>query len=796
MKYNMIEKTKLPVIRATDFLTMPVITGGRVQITTNEQEIKECCRISEQLFSSRICLIPENTEAFDNLGLLGIIENIVFRPNPIDNETEAVINISLQSRLTYEDIKDNLVDNTNIIYQTAECTIYLDDNIDLDAQDMEVFKYIRKQVTRYINQAFTDAKAIAHYNSNNTKKSQFCDLVMSSISIVQVDIIQFLKELDFSKRLMLLATALDQAEQFVQIDFNIEEAVHKELDKEQREYYLRKKIKAIQEDLGDIDKASSDADVLREKILALGMPEEAEKQALKELKRYTSTISASPESTIIRTYLDTLIALPWQAKTEDNTDIDAVKAKLDETHSGLDKPKERILDYLAVKLYSQKTPQTILCLAGPPGTGKTTIAKSIAEALGRKFVKQSLGGVKDEAEIRGHRRTYLGALPGRIINGIKEAKVKNPVFLLDEIDKLGADYKGDPSASLLEVLDPAQNAHFMDHYLELEFDLSEVMFICTANDLSAIPGPLADRMEIIELSSYTGLEKFKIAREHAINKSLEKNGLESEKFEITDEALNELIRYYTREAGARQLERCLDTVVRRSIKKIMSENLDKVVVDQALLKEMLGKKKYDYDIVEKEDLVGVVNGLAYTEYGGDVLQIEAVANMPKEDTASGNYTITGNLGDVMKESAEAAYNWIKAHRPLLDLSNSQFNSELHIHCPAGATPKDGPSAGVTFVTAMLSAMSNTPVKHNIGMTGEITLRGKILPIGGLKEKSIAAYTQGLDTIYIPKENERDIEDLPEEIKANLKIIPVDHIEELIPQVFTKNILEGEIYGQA
>jgi len=786
-----IETKTIPVLV---FDEKPVLPGSRIHLVTSSQFFKDCYTVSQEQYNCEVGLLFRTpmTSEIKSAGVFGYFRNVTF----VDDEN-ITFDLEIEKRLELVEFGSAAsADNPNVNCQTANVNIYNDDSENLSPEDDAVFMYIRKKAKKFQNHIFKDPLAVQQYINIDNRKSLLCDLIAANLTTIQVDIYDFLSDFNFTSRLNKLAKLLAQVEKLLELDIQVEEKVQEELQKEQKEYYLRKKIKIIQEDLGDIDKASADADELREKIKSAGMHETAEKQALKELKRYQSTISNSPESTIIRNYLDTLLALPWQIRTEDNTDIDAVKAKLDETHSGLDKPKERILDYLAVKLYSQRTPQTILCLVGPPGTGKTTIAKSIAEALGRKFVKQSLGGVKDEAEIRGHRRTYLGALPGRIINGIKEAGSKNPVFLLDEIDKLGADYKGDPSASLLEVLDPAQNEHFMDHYLELEFDLSEVMFICTANDLYSIPGPLRDRMEIIELSSYTRLEKFKIAREHAINKSLEKNGLEPEKFEITDEALNELIRYYTREAGARQLERCLDTVVRRSIKKIMSEKVAKVVVDSALLKEMLGKRKYDYDVVEKEDLVGVVNGLAYTDFGGDVLQIEAVANYPRDDKETGKYTITGNLGNVMKESADAAYNWIMSHKDLFDFTKTQANSELHIHCPEGATPKDGPSAGVTFVTAMLSAITNTPVKHNVGMTGEITLRGRILPIGGLKEKSIAAYTAGLDTIFIPKENERDVEELPEEIKNNLTIIPVSHIEELISQVMTKNLLEAETYGQA
>ena len=582
---NYTENKTIPVLI---FDEKPILPGSTMHFVTANPFFKDSYMISQEQFGNQIGLLFRTpmTSEIKPFGVLGHFNGANF----IDNEALA-FDIMADFRIELLNFSSAAsIENPSINCQTAEVIIYTEDNV-LSENDEAMFNFICAKAKKLQNHIFKNPLAIQQIINTEDKKSVICDSITADLNSVLVDVYDFLADIDFSSRLTKLVSLLSQAEKQLELNLQIEEKVQEELQKEQKEYYLRKKLRIIREELGDVDKAAADADELREKIKASGMPEAAEKLALKELKRYTSTVAMAPDSSIIRAYIDTLLALPWQVKTEDNTDIDAVKAKLDETHFGLDKPKERILDYLAVKLYSQRTPQTILCLVGPPGTGKTTIAKSIAEALGRKFVKQSLGGVKDEAEIRGHRRTYIGALPGRIINGIKEAGSKNPVFLLDEIDKLGADYKGDPSASLLEVLDPAQNAHFMDHYLELEFDLSEVMFICTANDLYSIPAPLRDRMEIIELSSYTRLEKFNIAREHTIAKSLEKNGLEPEKFEITDEALNELIRYYTREAGARQLERCIDTVVRRSIKKIMSEHLDKVVVDTTLLKEMLGKRK-------------------------------------------------------------------------------------------------------------------------------------------------------------------------------------------------------------
>jgi ATP-dependent Lon protease len=505
------------------------------------------------------------------------------------------------------------------------------------------------------------------------------------------------------------------------------------------------------------------------------MPAHIEEKALYELSRYQTLPASSGESGVIRTYLDFLIDLPWHEVSIDETDISKAETALDSTHFGLEKVKERIIEYLAVKILTGKNPQTILCLVGPPGVGKTSLAQSIAKALGRNFVKQSLGGVKDESEIRGHRRTYLGALPGRILQGMKKAKVVNPVFLLDEIDKLGFDYKGDPSAALLEVLDPEQNAKFSDHYLEEQYDLSQVLFIATANYLGNIPAPLRDRMEIIELSSYTEIEKLNIAKEHLIAKQLETHGLSPDKFEATDEAVMELIRSYTREAGVRQLDRLFGSLIRKAIKIILGDKKDKVRISEDNIVDFLGKPRFSNTKAEKDDQVGVVTGLAYTQFGGDTLPVEVTYYKGK-----GNLVLTGKLGDVMKESAQAALSYVKSNADKLNIDMDVFhNNDIHIHVPEGAVPKDGPSAGVTITTAIVSALTNKKVDHFLGMTGEITLRGRVLPIGGLKEKSIAAHRSGLKAIMIPMDNKKDLEDIPQDVKDNLEIIPVETIDEII-----------------
>lgn len=620
-------------------------------------------------------------------------------------------------------------------------------------------------------------KNVYDFINKESSASILSDVIASSLLIDGKEMYKYLEDVDVNSRLRKITEDISKIQYNKELDDKIENDVRKSMEQSQKEYYLREKIKAIQNELGDIDNNTTDIEKLREKIEGLGMPENVKAHILKELQRYQSVPSASPESSMIRQYIDTMIEIPWSYETVDETDISKAKEKLDETHYGLDKVKDRILEYLSVKLYTKKNPQTIICFAGPPGVGKTTLAKSIAEALGRKFVKQSLGGIRDEAEIRGHRRTYIGSLPGRIMHGMKEAKSINPVFLLDEIDKVGSDYKGDPSAALLEVLDPEQNKYFSDNYIEEQYDLSKVMFICTANYVENIPAPLYDRMEIIELSSYTELEKFQIAKTHLIDRELKANGLEKDKLEISDDAIMTIIKHYTREAGVRQVERHLGTIVRKSIRKILEEHLDKVVINAEDVKDYLGKEIFQNNLAEVEDLVGVVTGLAYTQFGGDTLQIEVTTYK-----GTGQLVLTGKLGDVMKESARTAYSWVRSHAADYNIDEDCFAKlDTHVHVPEGAVPKDGPSAGVTMATAIASAFTHRKVHHELGMTGEATLRGRVLPIGGLKEKSIAANRSGLKKILIPKENLRDLDDIPKEVQDALEIVPVSSLEEVLAQ---------------
>lgn len=600
------------------------------------------------------------------------------------------------------------------------------------------------------------------------------DILAFALKMNYKEKIKYLESESVNKRLTYIIEDLNKQISFAEIDKKIEANIRKSIEEGQKEYYLREKMKAIQEELGDKAKRDEDIEKLREKIKNAKMPKTMEAKAITELGRYQSIPSSSPESALIKTYLDFVLSLPWNETSEDSKDITNAKKILDEDHYGLDKVKNRILEYLAVRIMTNENPQSILCLVGPPGVGKTSLARSIARALNKTFVKLSLGGVKDEAEIRGHRRTYIGALPGRIMQSLSKAKTKNPVFLLDEIDKMSSDYKGDPTSAMLEVLDSEQNKFFSDHYLEEPFDLSQVFFIATANYLGNIPAPLRDRMEIVEVSSYTEYEKFEIAKEHLISKQLKAHGLSENKFKITDQAIFKIIQSYTREAGVRELERLLGSLIRKAIKEILMDGATEVEINALNIEDYLGKEKFVDNQNEENDLIGVVNGLAYTEFGGDTLSIEVT--MYKGD---GRLMLTGKLGDVMKESAQAALSYVKSNVDKYHINYDIFKqNDIHIHVPEGAIPKDGPSAGVTLATAIISAAANKPVHHEIGMTGEITLRGRVLPIGGLREKSIAAHRTGLKRILIPKENIRDLDEIPESVKNDLQIIPVSTVDEV------------------
>jgi len=611
--------------------------------------------------------------------------------------------------------------------------------------------------------------------------NQLCHYLLVSPS----DKERMLEEANITRRLEFLVGLLEQMKNATEIEKSINRRVRDKTDKQQKEYILREKLKATQDELNEVigENEDDEENEILQKLDSQDYPEEVRKKIKKELQRYKVLPAASLEASMAKTYIDWLVDLPWSIRTEDNDSLENVVKVLDEDHYGLEKVKERIVEYIAVKQMTNSLKAPIICLYGPPGVGKTSLAKSVARALGRKFVKASLGGLYDEAELRGHRRTYVGAMPGKIIKGIKNAGVCNPVFLLDEIDKMASSNKGDPSSALLEILDPEQNIYFQDNYIEENYDLSNVMFICTANYLQNIPAPLRDRLELIELNSYTDIEKLNIAKSHLIGKQEKANGLKEGKLSFDDEAIQYIIDYYTREAGVRELERQISSICRKAVVEfIKNPKLERIQVTVDQVRKYLGTNKYEYSKKEKSSQVGVVTGLAYTEFGGDILPIEVTYFEGK-----GELVITGNLGNVMKESATIAIDYVRANAAKYGIDPKFFESHgIHIHVPEGAVPKDGPSAGIALTTAVVSCLTNTKVKSTVAMTGEVNLRGQALPIGGLKEKSLAALRSGLKTILIPRDNSKDISDLPHEVKSKLEIILMDNVDDALAVAFEKS----------
>ena len=623
--------------------------------------------------------------------------------------------------------------------------------------------------------------------SEITDPGKLADSVAAQLS-VKISEKQALLELqDVNERLERVFAMMEGEIGMLQMERKIKNRVKRQMEKTQREYYLNEQMKAIQKELGDPEETGRDELAeLEKKIADKPLSEEARAKAEQELKKLRQMSPMSAESTVVRNYLDWLVALPWGEMKETEINLQQAEDVLNTDHYGLDKVKERILEYLAVQTRTKKVKGPILCLVGPPGVGKTSLGRSIAEATGREFVRVSLGGVRDEAEIRGHRRTYIGSMPGRIIQSLKKAKTSNPLFLLDEIDKLGMDYRGDPASALLEVLDPEQNSTFNDHYLEVDYDLSNIMFVTTANSLN-MPQPLLDRMEIIRIAGYTEDEKVEIARRHLLPKIADNHGLEDGEWTVSEDALRDEIRYYTREAGVRNLERELAKLARKSVRKIAQSEASAITVDAKNLSEFAGVQKFRYGLADKEDQIGAVTGLAWTESGGDLLTIEAV-KMP----GRGRMTVTGNLKDVMKESISAASSLVKSRAVSLGIRPDVFNStDIHVHVPEGATPKDGPSAGIAMTTAIVSLLTSNPVSKDIAMTGEVTLRGRVLPIGGLKEKLLAALRGGIRTVLIPEENEKDLADIPDNVKSELEIIPVGDINEVLARALRRSIQEIE-----
>lgn len=681
-------------------------------------------------------------------------------------------------RVTFTGLKrvklDTLNDDGRMLFGSVSS---LEDIIGEENEEMALVRRITNEIEQVSVQNITIPTEIVNQLTMGVSASQLSDQFAQYFPLQLERKQELLEELNVNERLLMIIEEIQREQTLAQIENTINEKVKDRVEENQREYYLREKMRAIREELGDVGDVGEDSDEFREMIENNPYPEYVKEKAMEELRRYEMLPQASGESGVVRSYLEWLLKTPWWQETEDIKDLNLVREKLDEDHFGLDKVKDRIMEYLAVKEMTGNLDAPIICLVGPPGVGKTSLAKSIADSLGREFVKASVGDVRDEAEIRGHRRTYLGSLPGRIIQGMKKAGVVNPVFLIDEIDKMASDYKGDPSSAMLEVLDPEQNKLFSDNYLEEPYDLSNVMFVATANYLGDIPEALRDRLEIIQLSSYTEEEKLNIAKEHLIPKQLEANGLKKSQFRMSDAQLRYVIRHYTREAGVRQLERVIASLCRKTVLAILKDGKKSITINKDIITEWLGQIIFEYGQKEKKDQVGVVTGLAYTQFGGDVLPIEVTTYEGK-----GRLVVTGQLGDVMKESAEIAMGYVKSHARSLNIAPDFFEKhDVQVHVPEGAVPKDGPSAGVTFTTALISALTNNKVRSNLAMTGEITLRGNVLPIGGLKEKSLAAHRVGINRIVIPKLNEKDLAEVPDVVKESVTFIPCETIDEVLKE---------------
>lgn len=663
----------------------------------------------------------------------------------------------------------------------AEVSV-IEDQANGDPEEQALMRNVLVQFDQYIKLSKKISAETLASVADIVEPGRLADVVASHLPLKIVQKQEILEIISVKERLSKLIEILNNEKEVLGLEKKIGQRVKKSMERTQKEYYLREQMKAIQKELGDKEGKETEMESFKSRISEANMPEAIEEKAFKELDRYEKMPTSSAESSVIRNYLEWLINLPWNKETTDVLDINRTETILNEDHYGLEKVKERVLEYLAVQQLTKQLKGPILCLAGPPGVGKTSLARSIARSLDRNFVRISLGGVRDEAEIRGHRRTYVGAMPGRVIQGMKKAGTINPVFLLDEIDKMAHDFRGDPSSALLEVLDPEQNNTFSDHFIEEPYDLSKVMFITTANNVGTIPGPLLDRMEIIYIPGYTEVEKLHIAKDYLLPKQVKEHGLDKGKMQVKDEGIIKVIRYYTREAGVRNLERQMATLCRKAAKVIVSGDKKRVIVTNKTIEQMLGKPKFRYGIAEEEDQIGAATGLAYTSAGGDTLAIE-VSLAP----GKGKLTLTGKLGDVMKESAQAAFSYIRSRSKELNIDPTFHESnDIHIHVPEGATPKDGPSAGITIATALISALTGRAVRKEVGMTGEITLRGRVLPIGGLKEKSMSAHRAGLKIILLPKDNEKDIDDIPESVRNDLTFIPVSHLDEVL-----KHALVGE-----
>lgn len=662
----------------------------------------------------------------------------------------------------------------------------LPEQVTTDSEIDALMRTVLGQFEHYINLSKKVTPETLAAVSDIEEPGRLADVITSYLPLKVKDKQEILETVEVRHRLEKLLAFLNNEREVLELERKINQRVKKQMEKTQKEYYLREQMKAIQKELGDKEGRAGEAEELRTQLEEAGVPDKVREKIGKEIDRLEKMPATSAEGAVIRNYVDWLLALPWSKRTDDDLDLKKAEDVLNEDHYGLEKPKERVLEYLAVQRLVQKMKGPILCLVGPPGVGKTSIARSIARSLNRKFIRISLGGVRDEAEIRGHRRTYVGAMPGRIIQGLKNAGSNNPVMLLDEIDKMAMDFRGDPASALLEVLDPEQNGTFSDHYIEVPFDLSNVMFVTTANAVHNIPRPLLDRMEMLYIPGYTEIEKLQIAIRYLLPKQIKDHGLTEEQLHMDEETLLKVIREYTREAGVRNLEQQIAAICRKSAKQIVSGSIPSVDVSIDSLQDYLGPSKFRVSLADQDDQIGAVNGLAWTEVGGDTLVIE-VTVMP----GTGKLTLTGKLGDVMKESAQAAFSYTRSKAGQLGIAaDFHEKNDIHIHIPEGAIPKDGPSAGITMATALISALTNIPVSRSVAMTGEITLRGRVLPIGGLKEKSLAAHRAGVKKILLPKDNEKDLQEIPETVREELTFVPVHHMDQVLEHALVRSVSIG------
>lgn len=766
-------KTSLPVLLIRNMVLFP---WSEIRLEFDSDNDKKVISLAESFYENNIVIVnPKDLLEIDpdisELPKIGVLASIKMKIDMPNGKTRIILSGINRVYVHAYTKDDNLFEA--MVSDTEE------DELDIK-EELAYSRALNKHIEVYVKEVPYMSNSVLGQIAGITSISRLTDIIALFLPTTFERKKEYIEEVSSTSRVKMILDDINRDIEVMKLEEEIEREVTKKMDESQKEYVLREKIKAIKEELGDINDKDTDIDLLKDKIRKLNCPKKVREKLEYEISRYEMCSSLSPEVGIIRNYIDWLINLPWDNFTKDEANLVKVKKYLDSTHSGLDKAKERIIEYLAVKQKTNNLKSPILCFVGPPGVGKTTLAKSIAKSIGRETTKISVGGINDEAEIVGHRRTYLGANPGLIIQGMKKAGTTNPVFIIDEIDKMTKDIKGDPASSLLEVLDPEQNNKFIDLFIEEEFDLSNVMFITTANYIEQIPNELRDRLEIIELYSYTEYEKLDIAKKHLIPKEITEHGLTSKNVRFTDDAILTIIRGYTKEAGVRELDRVIATIIRKIVKDIVMNNTkSNCIINNGNIKKYLGNKKY-LDNNDKELLsAGVVNGLAYTPYGGDLLQVEVTYF-----SGTGNLVLTGSLGDVMKESATIALSYIKANAKTFKLDDKIFReNDFHIHVPEGAIPKEGPSAGVTLTTAILSSLLNKKVSSNVAMTGEVTLTGKVLPIGGLKEKSIAAFRSGIERVFIPKENEPDLEEIPKEIKNKIDFILVDDYIQIFKKVW-------------